>query len=207
MQINSELPDSDVVTLNADLNQATPMSGEKVPLVDLLFNVNSSLTAGTYTDAASLSPLYQLKPFADASNILIDSPIHYGFNGDVASGIPLRVNEPEVVGLVATTANSPLFDTASFQGTCHEFFLRSTCAHAFSAFFDQHGLHSEGMQSCSLQHLQLSFESLNGRFSLQVDHSLQPFNPFRSSRILMVVREYHQFLLQPLGSHVRRHNQ
>jgi hypothetical protein len=117
LQINSELPDSQVVTLNADLNQPSPPSGDKMPLADLLFTVNSSLPAGTYPDAASLSPLYQLKPFADASNILIDSPMHYSFSGNVATGVPLRVAAPEVVGLLATTSESPLFDTASFQGS------------------------------------------------------------------------------------------
>lgn len=116
MQINSELPDTAVVTLNADLSQATPVSGAKVPLVDMLFTVNASLSAGTHQHVASLSPLYQLKPFADASNILIDSPMHFGFSGDVATGIPLRVAEPRVMGLVATSVESPLFDKAGFQG-------------------------------------------------------------------------------------------
>lgn len=118
MQINNELPDNGVVTLNADLNQPEPVSGTKVPLVDILFTVNSTLPVGTYVKAASLSPLYQLKPFADASNILIDSPMHYGFNGDVATGVPLRVAVPQVIGLLTTTVNSPLFDTASLQGVC-----------------------------------------------------------------------------------------
>lgn len=128
MQINSELPDSQVVTLNADLNQSAPLAGTKVPLVDLLFTVSSSLAAGTYQDAASLSPLYQLKPFADASNILIDAPMHYGFGGDLATGVPLRVAEPEVLGLVATTVNSPLFDTAAFQGApCELAFNSDSC--------------------------------------------------------------------------------
>lgn len=116
VQINSELPDSAVVTLNADLNQLAPVAGAKVPLADLLFTVNSNISVGTYANAASLSPLYQLKPFADASNILIDSPLHFGFAGDVAAGVPLRVAEPQVMGLVATTAESPLFDSAGFQG-------------------------------------------------------------------------------------------
>jgi len=116
MQINNELPDSSTVTINADLNQATPVSGTKVPLVNVIFTVGPTVAAGTYTDAASLSGVYQLKPYADASNILIAAPSHYGFQGNSDSGVPVRVIQPEDSGIITGGQDSPLFDAASYAG-------------------------------------------------------------------------------------------
>eukprot|EP00892_Ulva_mutabilis_P000130 jgi/Ulvmu1/10117/UM006_0068.1 len=115
-KINNELPDTRTVTINADLNQATPVSGAKVPLVDVIFTLRATVTAGTYTAAAALSGVYQLKPFADAANILIAAPSHYGFEGNAAGGVPLRVVLPEDSGIIAGGWDSPLFDSASYEG-------------------------------------------------------------------------------------------
>lgn len=74
------------------------------------------MAAGAYPNAASLSGVYQLKPFADAANILIAAPTHYGYEGTVAGGVPLRVALPEDSGIVVGARDSPVFDTASYEG-------------------------------------------------------------------------------------------
>ena len=117
LQINNELPDTSTVTLNADLNQGTPVSGPKIPLADFIFTVLPAVAAGSYAATASLSGVYQLKPFADAANILIATPTNYGFEGDAATGVPLRVAAPEDSGIVVGGRDSPLFDTAAYEGT------------------------------------------------------------------------------------------
>lgn len=117
VQINNELPDTTAVTLNADLNQPTPVSGNKIPLVNFVFTVRAAVAAGVYPAVASLSGVYQLKPFADAANILIAAPTHYGYEGTVAGGVPLRVALPEDSGVVVGARDSPVFDTASYEGT------------------------------------------------------------------------------------------
>jgi hypothetical protein len=117
LQINNELLDGSVITLNADLNQAEPVSGPKIPLADIVLTVRKTASAGTYSAAGKLSGLYQLKPYADAANILVDAPSHSDFQGTSSDSVALVVKDPQVSGVLLSLAQSPLFDLASFQGT------------------------------------------------------------------------------------------
>jgi hypothetical protein len=116
MQISRAVPRTSLLVFEADLLVSQPVTGNKLPLIDVHFRVRDATTPGHYNDVVFLNGVYQLIPQADASNIFTFGPQHFDSSEGSSTAVAIDVIPIRTVGMLLSNTQSPLFDQTGYKG-------------------------------------------------------------------------------------------